>query len=160
MANRRGPKSHRAIHNDAERYPEPRTFNPRRWAGDDQTAAQSATNPDVSQRDHFMFGAGRRMCQGIHIAERSLYLGISRLLWAFDFRPGIDPVTGREVPLSDDDPLQGGVFVMPRPFPARITPRDADKARAVRGAWEEVSGRFLDGALQWKEVPKVSIWAE
>lgn len=107
-----------------------------------------------------MFGAGRRMCQGIHIAERSLYLSISRLLWAFDFQPGLDPVTGREVPLSDADPLQGGVFVMPRPFPARIVPRDPKKAMVVREAWEEASGRFLDDNSQWKDVPKVSIWAK
>lgn len=48
-------------------------------------ACEAATDPDVTSRGNFVFGAGRRLCQGIHIAERSLFLGISGLLWAFNF---------------------------------------------------------------------------
>lgn len=96
------------------------------------------------------------MCQGIHIAERSLFLAVSRLLWAFDFQRAVDPATGREIPLSDADDLQGGMFVMPRPFQARIIPRDDEKARIVNEAWKEASENFLDENLQWKSVPKAS----
>ncbi|KAK6209383.1 hypothetical protein LQW54_006371 [Pestalotiopsis sp. IQ-011] len=146
----------RAIHNDSERYSDPRLFDPTRWAHDDQTAAESANNAHVSQRDHFMFGAGRRMCQGIHIAERSLYLAVARLLWAFDFAQSIDPITNVEVPISDMDDLQGGMFVMPRPFRAKITPRDACKARLVKEAWSEARTTLLDEHLQWK-VPQAFV---
>jgi hypothetical protein len=38
-------------------------------------------------RDHFAFGAGRRICPGYHVAERSFFIGFSRLLWAFDIQP-------------------------------------------------------------------------
>ncbi|KUI74337.1 Isotrichodermin C-15 hydroxylase [Cytospora mali] len=103
-----------AIHNDAERYPNPRVFDPTRWPQDAQTAAQAATNADVSQRDHFAFGTGRRMCQGVHIAERA-----------------VDPATGVEIPVPDPEDLQGGMFVMPRPFHANIVPRDEGKARLL-----------------------------
>lgn len=143
----------RAIHNDPERHENPRVFDPTRWAHDTQTEAQSATNADVSKRDHFMFGAGRRMCQGIHVAERSLFLAISRLLWAFDFQRPVDPVTGCEIPPSDADDLQGGMFVMPRPFQARILPRDGEKEVIIKKAWDEISESFLDGNLQWKRMP-------
>ncbi|KAI9853618.1 MAG: hypothetical protein M1830_006647, partial [Pleopsidium flavum] len=68
------------IHMDPKRYPEPRRFNPDRYKDNLQTAADSANNPDVSQRDHFAFGSGRRICPGMHVAERSLFLGMSRLL--------------------------------------------------------------------------------
>ncbi|KAK7707678.1 hypothetical protein SLS63_013706 [Diaporthe eres] len=146
----------RAIQNDPERYDNPRLFDPARWSDDTQTAAQSATNADVSKRDHFMFGAGRRMCQGIHIAERSLFLAVSRLLWAFNFQRAVDPATGCEIPLSHDDDLQGGMFVMPRPFQARITPRDDEKARIVKEAWKEASESLLDENLQWKSVREAS----
>lgn len=103
-----------------------------------------------------MFGAGRRMCQGIHIAERSLFLAVSRLLWAFNFQRAVDPATGCEIPLSHDDDLQGGMFVMPRPFQARITPRDDEKARIVKEAWKEASESLLDENLQWKSVREAS----
>jgi cytochrome P450 len=140
----------RAIHKDPDRFPRPEIFDPNRWATDTQTAAQAATNADVRQRDHFMFGAGRRLCQGIHIAERSLFLAISRILWAFDIRPAVDPDTGRQIPIPDADDLQGGIFVMPRPFRTTIVPRSDLKARLIRNAWDDAAQSSLDESLQWK----------
>jgi cytochrome P450 len=35
---------------------------------------------------HYGFGIGRRECPGKHVADSSLYIEISRLLWAFDIR--------------------------------------------------------------------------
>ncbi|KAI0116554.1 cytochrome P450 [Nemania sp. FL0031] len=142
----------RAIHNDASRYPEPLVFDPTRWANDMQKAAEAATNSDVSRRDHFGFGAGRRLCQGIHIAERSLFLAIARLLWGFDFRHVTEPATGREIPIPGPDDLQGGIFIMPRPFPVRITARDAKRAEMIRYAWKKAREHYLDENMQWKIV--------
>lgn len=53
-----------AIHMDSERHPEPRRFNPSRYSDNLQTAQESATNADASKRDQYVFGAGRRLCQG------------------------------------------------------------------------------------------------
>ncbi|KAK7703706.1 hypothetical protein SLS57_010813 [Botryosphaeria dothidea] len=53
----------------------------------DEVSLQSANLPDPTKRDHFAFGAGRRICPGLHIAERSLALAIMRILWAFDIKP-------------------------------------------------------------------------
>ena len=41
-------------------------------------------------RDHFHYGFGRRLCQGIFVAESSLYITIARVLWGFDIqqKPG------------------------------------------------------------------------
>src|ERR1700733_6302398 len=30
-------------------------------------------------------GAGRRLCPGIHLAERNLFIAMAKLLWAFSF---------------------------------------------------------------------------
>jgi cytochrome P450 len=76
-----------SINMDPERHPNPRRFDPDRYASDLQSLADSAANPDYSKRDHFTFGAGRRICSGMHVAERSLFLGIARMLWAFKFEP-------------------------------------------------------------------------
>lgn len=64
-----------SIHRDATRYPDPTVFDPSRFLGDNLWSAESATSPDVSKRDHFGFGAGRRICPGINIADRSMLLG-------------------------------------------------------------------------------------
>ncbi|KAJ3545430.1 hypothetical protein NM208_g2508 [Fusarium decemcellulare] len=145
-----------AIHMDENRHPNPRVFDPSRYADDLQTAGEAASNPDPSKRDQFVFGAGRRICQGMHIAERSLFLGISRLLWAFKFDKATDS-DGNEV-TPDISKLTQGLFVLPEPFPARITPRSEEHARRVREEWAECQA-LLDSEMQWKEVPKGMVFS-
>ncbi|KAF3764085.1 hypothetical protein M406DRAFT_356434 [Cryphonectria parasitica EP155] len=140
-----------AIHTDPKRYPNPRAFDPSRYADDFQTASEAATNPDSSKRDQFVFGAGRRICQGMHIAERSLFLGISRMLWAFNLNKAVDQ-NGNEI-TPDIDQLTEGLLVLPKPFRARITPRSEHHVRRIREAWSECLP-LLDPQMQWKEVPK------
>ncbi|KAI1877108.1 uncharacterized protein JN550_001180 [Neoarthrinium moseri] len=140
-----------AIHMDPKRHSNPRAFDPTRYEGDLQTAAEATANADASKRDHFGFGAGRRVCQGIHIAERSLTLGIARLLWAFQFRRAVDS-NGRET-VPDPEDLTQGVLVQPRPFPVKIVPRSEAHACALREAWDSCQV-LLDGEKQWKEVPE------
>lgn len=144
--------------NDPERHPNPRKFDPTRWANDSQTSAEAASNADETKRDHFVFGAGRRLCQGMHIADRSLFLAISRLLWAFDFKRAIDPETGKEI-VPDMNDITEGLFVLPKPFKANIVPRTAAKAARVREEWGKME-ELLDGDLQWKAVPEGLIWKD
>ncbi|KIA75782.1 hypothetical protein HK57_00396 [Aspergillus ustus] len=147
-----------AIHNDPKRHPNPRTYDPSRWASDWQNSMQAALNVDPSQRDHFTFGAGRRMCQGMHIADRSLFLAMARTLWAFDFKPAVDERTGQEI-VPDVDDIVDGLFVCPRAFPARIVPRDEGKRKRVEEEWGVVAGLLDDGG-QWKSVPKGLKWRD
>ncbi|KAH7066938.1 cytochrome P450 [Paraphoma chrysanthemicola] len=146
-----------AIHMDPKRHPDPRRFDPARYANDNQTAAEAANNPIASERDHFLFGAGRRLCQGMHIAERSLFLAIARLLWAFDFHLAQD-VHGHDIKPNADE-LTEGVFVLPKPFPASIVPRDEMKVARVRAEWTKME-ELLDDGLQWKVLPEGLIWKE
>jgi len=149
--------SSRTLHNDPERYPNPRVFDPTRYAADSLPASKSALHHDVNQRDHFLFGVGRRICQGIHIADRSMFLAISRLLWAFDFRPAVDEKTGREL-VPDMNDLQQGLFMMPSRFDADIVPRSAMRSRVIGDEWERIKRVFLGEDKQWTEVPDGIKW--
>ncbi|KAK1585780.1 cytochrome P450 [Colletotrichum navitas] len=140
-----------AISMDEDRWEDPRAFDPSRYAGDDQNSFESASNADPSKRDHYGFGAGRRLCQGTHVAERSLFLGIARLLWAFRFERAIDSRGAEIVPDADD--ITNGILVQPRPFLAKITARSEAHARIIRKEWE-ASQELLDKDDQWKEVPR------
>lgn len=145
------------VHMDPKRHPDPRRFDPKRYIDDYQTAAESANNPDASKRDHFIFGAGRRLCQGMHIGERSLFLAISRLLWAFNFDKAQD-ANGNEI-VPDSGELTEGLLVLPKPFPAKITPRDIGKAQQLQAEWKKMEG-LLDENLQWKALPEGLIWKQ
>ncbi|KAH6658466.1 cytochrome P450 [Truncatella angustata] len=82
------------LNRDPEVYKDPYEFCPERFLEDDLHAAASANQSDFRQRDHFHYGFGRRICQGIFVAEASLYITISRIIWAFDVtpQPGATPL--------------------------------------------------------------------
>jgi len=130
-----------AIHMDEKRHPNPREFRPERYEGDDLNAADSAANPDASKRDHFTFGSGRRICQGMHVAERSLFLGMSRMLWGFNITPKIRD--GKPVPINPDKLTQGFVC-MPETFECDIKPRDGKRARMIRESWQQAKKECVD----------------
>lgn len=149
--------TYRGVHNDEKRFPNPRVFDPSRYANDLQSAAEAALCSDATKRDHFLFGAGRRVCQGMHIAERSLFLAISRLLWAFDFELAEDENGMAAVP--DAAALTEGIFVLPKKFPARLVPRNARKSAMVRDEWAKVEEK-LEMNGQWKKVPEGMFFKE
>lgn len=136
------------IHNDPERYPEPRTFSPERFLGDTLSAADSAAQREAGKRDHFTFGAGRRICQGMHVAERTLFLALSRFVWAFEVAAPRDG-EGRAV-LPDPDRLTQGFVAMPEAFGAVVRPRSVERAEAVKGFWHEVQEKLDPETLQWR----------
>lgn len=139
-----------SIHMDPGRHPNPRKFDPERYADDRQSLADAAANPDSTKRDQFTFGAGRRICPGIHVAERSLFLGISRILWAFNIEPALDQ-QGQPI-LPDPDNLTQGFVCLPEEFPAKITPRSKARAERVVQEWKEAEQECLDPETkQWRQ---------
>ncbi|KAK8060326.1 cytochrome P450 [Apiospora saccharicola] len=139
------------IHRDPKRYAHPDIFDPTRFLGDDQIAAEAAANPDVSKRDHFVFGSGRRICVGMHTAERSLFLAMSRILWALRVEQAVAP-DGSEI-TPDPARLSQGFLVHPEPFPVKLTARSAEHERTVREEWGHCE-TLLDAKQQWKAVPE------
>ncbi|KAJ4415597.1 hypothetical protein N0V82_007231 [Gnomoniopsis sp. IMI 355080] len=140
-----------AIHMDEKRHPHPKEFDPSRYVDDHKTSYESAMSADPSKRDQFVFGAGRRVCQGMHVADRTLLLAMSRLLWAFNIDKALDD-KGREV-LPDPENLTQGLIVHPEPFPARITPRSEKHAILLKQDWEACQ-QLLDNGKQWIHVPE------
>jgi cytochrome P450 len=76
-----------ALSRSQERYKNPDVFDPDRFLGDDADASSSAVDGDYRKRDHFHYGFGRRLCQGIFVAEASLFIVVSRVLWGFYITP-------------------------------------------------------------------------
>ncbi|OAX31628.1 cytochrome P450 [Rhizopogon vinicolor AM-OR11-026] len=73
--------NHWAISRDPEVYPEPDAFKPERWIND-----EGRLRDDLK---FFVYGFGRRVCPGQHIANRSVFITSLLILWAF--RLALDP---------------------------------------------------------------------
>ena len=135
-----------SIHNDETRFPAPRRFDPDRFKDDQGDLFFTATSPE--QRGTWVFGAGRRSCQGLHIAERSLFLAISRMLWAFDIVPAKDE-EGKDI-LPDSSKVTQGFVCMPEPYKATIRPRSAEKAALIRKYWEDAQANLDPVTKEWR----------
>jgi len=137
---------------DPKRNPNPRQFDPLRFENDFQGEHESANNKDENQRQNWIFGSGRRQCQGMHIAERSLFMGMARMLWAFNFERPLDE-NGVPLPVDIDD-FTEGIAVQPVDFKVNIVPRSKAKADIIRKAWKDAEDNLLDPKTkQWLQVP-------
>jgi hypothetical protein len=72
----------------------------------------------------------------MHVAERSIFLVLSRLLWGFDIGLAKDEM-GNEIPV--DFTLGGvmpGATSVPKPYKCSIKVRSAKRETILRGEWE------------------------
>lgn len=123
------------IHFNPEFYPNPHSFMPERYLEYPFSAGAYAAGVDPDKRDHFSFGAGRRICSGLHLAEASLFILTAKLLWAFDISPSLD-AQGNELPVDiSDDAYETGGNTLPKPFAARFKPRNAVVEKTIIEEW-------------------------
>ena len=71
---------------------------------------------------HYAYGAGRRMCPGVHLAERNQWRIVSKLIWAFDITEPIDPTTGKTIELAPED-YSNGLLHAPNPYKVIFKPK-------------------------------------
>lgn len=121
-----------AIQHDPNRHADPDRFVPERYEDDHTSVIQSVNSPDARNRDHFAFGAGRRICPGYNVAERSLAVAIMRILWAFDIKPASDA----QLPLDIAD-WRGAMPGTPGPtMPVTMVPLNERKAELIQRAYK------------------------
>lgn len=124
-----------ALHYDPVRFPDPFCFKPERYLGYQRSALEYAAMPDPYDRDHFTFGAGRRMCPGARFAENNLALLLANVLWAFEIRPPRVMVHGKMKDAKMD--LSDGAFDpyplrSAKPFKARFVPKAEKQMDMIR----------------------------
>jgi cytochrome P450 len=125
-----------ALHYNPARWNNPEKFDPSRYLDYPLKSGDYAGIADVTKRDHFSFGCGRRICPGLHLAEQSLFITISRILWAFDILPGLDD-SGNEIKPDTQGYEPGLSLTSPKPFKARFVVRDEEKRRMILEEWKE-----------------------
>ena len=128
------------MHHDPSRYDEPDRFKPERFLQYDRSSAEYATIADANQRDHFTFGAGRRICPAARLAENTLDITLASLLWAFELQPPIVKSADGEDTLdsidTSDNAFTEGAFRAPKPFKLRFKARSERKKSLLKEQWK------------------------
>ncbi|KAI4613117.1 hypothetical protein J4E83_007528 [Alternaria metachromatica] len=119
------------IHYDSNVFEDPHSFKPERYLNHPHGSGHYAAGPAAS-RDHWAFGAGRRICSGVHLAENSMFIVLAKLLWAFDILPPLDP-HGNEVQVDTSDEAFDAVgsTTMAKPYVVRWKPRSEETKETI-----------------------------
>ncbi|KAH9937759.1 cytochrome P450 [Epithele typhae] len=117
------------IMRDPALFPAPDAFRPERFL-------ESSADPRLREFD-LPFGFGRRVCVGVHLARASLFVAVSRVLWAFD----VVPAPGARG-LPDPWAFTDGFNSRPVSFPCGVVRRSARAAEVVEAEWEGARERL------------------
>jgi cytochrome P450 len=104
------------FHNEDD-YPNPNQFNPARFLD-----ADGKINPNVRDPTGIVFGFGRRICPGRHIAAASLWIAVASILACYTIEPPLDKQGKPVKPTGQWNPAQSLVN-HPLPFKCRFVPR-------------------------------------
>ena len=83
--------------------------------------------------NYSVFGFGRRLCPGAHIAERSLNIIVAHVSWACNIKKAVDPATEEEITPPEYDYVKG-LNTEPHNFPFEMTCRSPGRWAVLEAA--------------------------
>ncbi|KAJ6040677.1 hypothetical protein N7444_009582 [Penicillium canescens] len=111
-------------------FRDPYAFKPERWLEDPNLPLST-------------FGFGRRACPGKQMAENSLYIAISRLIWGYNFNHAYE--NGLRVELDPWD-MKEGVVSPPATLSAVLSVRSSVHQRIIEVEWDSTE-KDVNGIL-------------
>jgi cytochrome P450 len=98
-------------HNPAQ-FPDPLVFNPERFLPSSSTQpdhqSRPSVKPEMLSEGHYGFGFGRRACPGKHLASKTIWIGVTRMMWAFEIGYKVDE-KGERVGVVDTERCTSGI---------------------------------------------------
>ncbi|KAF1995284.1 cytochrome P450 [Amniculicola lignicola CBS 123094] len=116
------------------KYPDPETFRPERWLEAGWPTFQEPLAKFPSIKGMTSFGWGQRQCLGQTLTQDELVVACGGLMWAFNLKKKISPVTGEEidVPLNKSNSL---LIVKPDPFEMAFEVRNPIRKAQIMEQW-------------------------
>ncbi|KAL4075358.1 cytochrome P450 [Scleroderma yunnanense] len=113
----------RAMTQDETRYPNPTAFIPERHLNEDGKITGDFLVP--------IFGSGRRICAGRHVADQSIWAVMVSMLATLHIRKAKDKL-GNEIDVKPE--FMTGIVLHPKPFACSIVPRSSKAEQLIRSS--------------------------
>lgn len=131
-----------AIFRDEAQYPDPDVFNPERFLKPGYPTYQEPLTKFPNLGRFAGFGHGRRICPGLEVSEKALFLEVVSLYWACNIKPEQD-ANGQDVEIPWYD-YTGVAISTPRHFRFKVEERSSGRlammeAAATAGHAEELA---------------------
>ncbi|KAJ3562458.1 hypothetical protein NP233_g9557 [Leucocoprinus birnbaumii] len=125
------------IMRDEEMFPDANLFQPERFLprSTSDTTHTDSQHPRINLEFDLPFGFGRRICPGMHLGLNSLFIAVSRILWAFDLRPA------REGMVPSPDAFTNHFNSRPLPFECKFVARNEKIANLIEAEWDSVQNQ-------------------
>ena len=124
-----------AIHHNPNDYPNSDKFDPSRFLGSKFGVANTTkeTETDITRRQSYAFGAGRRICAGQPMAENSMMMTMAKIVWAFDIE-----YTGEgKLDTSLETAWNDAILTAPKKFPLRFHVRGMERREVIEKEWKK-----------------------
>lgn len=141
------------------KYPQPEEFRPERWLEVGWPTFQEPLTkyPDIVGMTSF--GWGQRQCLGMSITRDETVTGCGALMWAFNLRRKVDPVSGKEieVPLNKSNSL---LIIKPDPWEMAFQPRSESRKQEVIQLWKEAEAKDIQERAAFAKASEMNILVE
>ncbi|KAK6371465.1 hypothetical protein LTS17_008715 [Exophiala oligosperma] len=124
-----------AMFKDESIYPDAESYNPERWLDPKYPTFQAPLNQYPNIKRYASFGFGRRICPGFVVAERSLFIETTMLMWACSVTKKHDD-DGAVIPVPWYE-YKPGVNTGPKRFQFAVKIREEKRAQMLRKACQE-----------------------
>ncbi|KAK5032812.1 hypothetical protein LTS07_004222 [Exophiala sideris] len=118
-----------AILREEQLYPDADSFKPERWLEPKYPTYQEPLTMYPNLKRFAGFGHGRRICPGLEVTEKSLFLQMSNLYWACNITRAKDE-NGREVDIPWYD-YTGVAISTPHPFRFAVEEREEGRLKMM-----------------------------
>ena len=124
-------------------YSDDSDYDPDRYLNHPGLATEHAASSKYENRDRLSYGTGQRICAVIHLAERTQWRMLARLLWAFGIEHAVDENGERIV--IDTEAYGKKLITGPNTFRVKFTPLAEEHVKVI--------GKELQAArelLEWE----------
>ncbi|KAH6612036.1 cytochrome P450, partial [Boeremia exigua] len=122
------------------KYPDPESYRPERWLEPGWPTFQGPLTKFPMITGMSSFGWGQRQCLGMSITRDETITGCGGLMWAFNLKRKVDPISRRdiEVPLDKSNSL---LIIKPDPFEMAFEPRSEARKAEVAQQWKDAEAK-------------------